>query len=148
MLDKAVMRLSGIHKLLGLLAGLDVLQAIFIIGQAYYLSLSITGLWEGQKLSSQTVYILLFMVSYLGRHVIDYIKNRKLDDFSTAQSSLLRRQLLDKLFDLGPKVVQEQGTGNVVTMALDGVSLVENYLRLVLNKMINMSIIPWIILAF
>ncbi|MCC9882394.1 thiol reductant ABC exporter subunit CydD, partial [Streptococcus agalactiae] len=58
MLDKAVMRLSGIHKLLGLLAGLDVLQAIFIIGQAYYLSLSITGLWEGQKLSSQTVYIL------------------------------------------------------------------------------------------
>lgn len=38
MLDKAVMRLSGIHKLLGLLAGLDVLQAIFIIGQAYYLS--------------------------------------------------------------------------------------------------------------
>ncbi|HEO5903078.1 TPA: thiol reductant ABC exporter subunit CydD [Streptococcus agalactiae] len=148
MLDKAVMRLSGIHKLLGLLAGLDVLQAIFIIGQAYYLSLSITGLWEGQKLSSQTVYILLFMVSYLGRHVIDYIKNRKLDDFSTAQSSLLRRQLLDKLFDLGPKVVQEQGTGNVVTMALDGVSLVENYLRLVLNKMINMSIIPWIILAY
>ncbi|MCC9886657.1 thiol reductant ABC exporter subunit CydD, partial [Streptococcus agalactiae] len=147
MLDKAVMRLSGIHKLLGLLAGLDVLQAIFIIGQAYYLSLSITGLWEGQKLSSQTVYILLFMVSYLGRHVIDYIKNRKLDDFSTAQSSLLRHQLLDKLFDLGPKVVQEQGTGNVVTMALDGVSLVENYLRLVLNKMINMSIIPWIILA-
>lgn len=148
MLDKAVMGLSGIHKLLGLLAGLDVLQAIFIIGQAYYLSLSITGLWEGQKLSSQTVYILLFMVSYLGRHVIDYIKNRKLDDFSTAQSSLLRRQLLDKLFDLGPKVVQEQGTGNVVTMALDGVSLVENYLRLVLNKMINMSIIPWIILAY
>ncbi|HGA0836107.1 TPA: thiol reductant ABC exporter subunit CydD [Streptococcus agalactiae] len=148
MLDKAVMRLSGIHKLLGLLAGLDVLRAIFIIGQAYYLSLSITGLWEGQKLSSQTVYILLFMVSYLGRHVIDYIKNRKLDDFSTAQSSLLRRQLLDKLFDLGPKVVQEQGTGNVVTMALDGVSLVENYLRLVLNKMINMSIIPWIILAY
>ncbi len=63
MLDKAVMRLSGIHKLLGLLAGLDVLQAIFIIGQAYYLSLSITGLWEGQKLSSQTVYILLFMFS-------------------------------------------------------------------------------------
>lgn len=36
MLDKAVMRLSGIHKIMGLLVGLDVLQAIFIIGQAYF----------------------------------------------------------------------------------------------------------------
>lgn len=47
MLDKAVMRLSGIHKIMGLLVGLDVLQAIFIIGQAYFLSRTITGLWQG-----------------------------------------------------------------------------------------------------
>ena len=33
-------------------------------------------------------------------------------------------------------------------MALDGISQVENYLHLILNKMVNMSIIPWIILAF
>lgn len=44
--------------------------------------------------------------------------------------------------------MQEQGSGNMITMALDGVSLVENYLHLVLNKMMNMTVIPVIILAF
>lgn len=35
----------------------------------------------------------------------------------------------------------------MITMALDGIGLVENYLHLILSKMINMSIIPWFILA-
>ena len=72
MLDKAVMRLSGIHKIMGLLVGLDVLQAIFIIGQAYFLSRTITGLWQGDTLSVQWPAVCLFLLSYMGRHVITY----------------------------------------------------------------------------
>ena len=55
---------------------------------------------------------------------------------------------MDKLFDLGPVIVQKEGTGNTITMALDGVTLVENYIHLILSKMINLSIIPWVIVAF
>lgn len=87
MLDKAVMRLSGIHKLMGLLVGLDILQAIFIIGQAYSLSLAITGLWEGQALVGQIVPMVTFLVSYLGRHAINYVKDERLDDFSAMQGN-------------------------------------------------------------
>ncbi|KHD44809.1 thiol reductant ABC exporter subunit CydD [Streptococcus hongkongensis] len=148
MLDKAVMRLSGIHKLLGLLAGLDFLQAIFIIGQAYFLSSVITGLWQGHPLKAQLLSIILFLMSYLGRHVINYVKDDSLDKFSAKHAKEIRTQLLEKVFELGPSVVQEQGSGNMITMALDGVSLVENYLHLVLNKMMNMTVIPIIILAF
>ena len=36
----------------------------------------------------------------------------------------------------------------MVTMALEGISQTENYLQLILTKMMNMMIIPWIILAF
>lgn len=79
MLDKAVMRLSGIHKVLGLLAGLDFLQAIFIIGQAYFLSSTITGLWHGQGLKAQSNVLILYMLAYLGRHAINYIKDKQLD---------------------------------------------------------------------
>lgn len=147
MLDKAVMRLSGIHKIMGLLVGLDVLQAIFIIGQAYFLSRTITGLWQGDTLSVQWPAVCLFLLSYMGRHVITYIKDNRLDHFARRESSQLRKQLLGKLFELGPRIVQEEGTGNVITMALDGIGLVENYLHLILSKMINMSIIPWFILA-
>ncbi|EHI68837.1 thiol reductant ABC exporter subunit CydD [Streptococcus ictaluri] len=148
MLDKALMRLSGIHKMMGLLAGLDVLQAIFIIGQAYYLSHTIAGLWKGQSLKHQLLAILLFGISYAGRHLMTYLKNRLLDTFAAKHAGQLRGQLLSKLFDLGPQIVQEEGSGNVITMALDGIQLVENYIHLILSKMINLSIIPWLILSF
>ncbi len=148
MLDKAVMRLSGIHKVLGLLAGLDFLQAIFIIGQAYFLSSTITGLWHGHGLKAQLNALILYMLAYLGRHAINYIKDKQLDAFAAKHSKAIRSQLLSKIFRLGPTVVQEEGSGNVITMALDGISLIENYLHLVLNKMMNMSVIPFLILAF
>ncbi|MFI3633215.1 thiol reductant ABC exporter subunit CydD [Streptococcus parauberis] len=148
MLDKAVMRLFGIHKILGLLAGLDFLQAIFIIGQAYFLSSAITGLWQGQSLNAQLLSIMFFVGAYFCRHLINYIKDESLDKFSARHAEEIRTQLLKKVFELGPSVVQEQGSGNMITMALDGVSLVENYLHLVLNKMMNMTVIPVIILAF
>lgn len=148
MLDKAVMRLAGVHKLLGLLAGLDILQAIFIIGQATGLSQAITGVWEGNTLKSQLLPALCFFICYLGRHAMNHLKNERLDRFSSQQASQLRGQLLRKVFELGPHIVQKEGSGNVITMALDGISLVENYLHLILNKMMNLSIIPWIILVY
>lgn len=148
MLDKAVMRLSGIHQLMGLLAGLDFLQAIFIIGQAYFLSGAITGLWQGQPLGQQALKIAGFLAVYLGRHLINFIKDQRLDQFAAQEAKHIRQQLLDKLFELGPTLVQKEGSGNVITMALDGVGLVENYLHLVLNKMINMTIIPAVLLVF
>ncbi|MBF0786347.1 MULTISPECIES: thiol reductant ABC exporter subunit CydD [unclassified Streptococcus] len=148
MLDKAVMRLSGVHKLLGLLAGLDILQAIFIIGQAAGLSQAITGVWGGKPLEEQLLPAMCFFICYLGRHIIHYLKNEHLDRFSSQQASQLRGQLLRKIFELGPHIVQKEGSGNVITMALDGISLVENYLHLILNKMMNMSIIPWLILIY
>lgn len=146
MLDKAVMRLSGIHKLMGLLVGLDILQAIFIIGQAFSLSQAITGLWEGESVASQGLAILSFLTFYIGRHLLHFIKDEYLDRFSSRQAKHLRLQLLEKIFERGPHLVQEEGSGNVITMALDGISLVENYLHLVLKKMIHLSITPWIIL--
>lgn len=50
MIDKKLLQLPGIKKILGLLAGSAVLQAIFIIGQAFGLALTITHLWNGAKL--------------------------------------------------------------------------------------------------
>ncbi len=50
MIDKQIMKLPGMKQLLGLLAGLSFLQALFIIGQAYGLARAITGLWEGRSI--------------------------------------------------------------------------------------------------
>lgn len=45
-------------------------------------------------------------------------------------------------------MVQKSGTGNVVTMALEGIRQAENYITLFLSKMMNMMMIPWIVLIY
>lgn len=147
MIDKQIMKLPGMKQLLGLLAGLSFLQALFIIGQAYGLARAITGLWEGRPLEEQWGWILLFFCSFIARQAVIYFRSKRLDDYSYQQAADLRDQLLEKLFRVGPKIAQQQGTGNVTTMVLEGINQVENYLKLILAKIMNMSIIPWVILA-
>jgi ATP-binding cassette subfamily C protein CydD len=147
MIDKQIMKLPGMKQLLGLLAGLSFLQALFIIGQAYGLARAITSLWEGRPLEEQWGWILLFFCSFIARQAVIYFRSKRLDDYSYQQAADLRDQLLEKLFRVGPQIAQQQGTGNVTTMVLEGINQVENYLKLILTKIMNMSIIPWVILA-
>lgn len=147
MIDKKLLQLPGIKKILGLLAGSSILQAIFIIGQAYGLARSITNLWSGEVIRNQFIWLGLFFVSYVLRHLMTYLREQVLEDYAYEQARGLRSQLLTKIFRLGPQVVQKQGTGSVVTTALDGINQVEEYLHLILPKMLNMMIIPWILLV-
>ena len=147
MMDKAIMGLPGIKKIMGVLAGLAVLQALFIIGQAYTLARVITNLWDGQPLSKQIVMIIAFFVVYLARHGVTFVRDKVLDAYAAKQASAFRQQLLDKIFRIGPQLVQKKGTGNMTTMALEGIAQVENYIHLILAKMMNMMIVPWPILA-
>lgn len=148
MMDKALMGLSKIKQIMGMLAGLAVLQALFIIGQAYTLATVITHLWEGNSMQGQGIWLASFFVIFLARHGVTWIRNHLLDQYAAKQAQVLRKQLLEKIFRVGPSIVQDKGTGNMTTMALEGVNQVENYIHLILVKMMNLMIIPWIILAF
>lgn len=147
MIDKSLMALPGMKKIIGLLAGLAVLQALFIIGQGWTLAAAITGLWSGGSLSAQVPWMAGFFIVYLGRHLITYLRETLLDRYAATTSKELRQQLLTKVFRLGPQIVQAHGTGNMTTMALDGIDQVENYLQLILAKLVNMAVIPWLILV-
>ncbi|MBO0446473.1 thiol reductant ABC exporter subunit CydD [Enterococcus ureilyticus] len=148
MIDKAILKMPKIKNIMILLAGFSFLQAVFIIGQAFYLAKAVVGLWEGGLLQDQLLNILVFFLFYTGRHVVTYLREKMLDTFSYERSRELREALLQKVFRLGPTVVQKNGTGNMITMALEGISQAENYLHLILMKIMNMMIIPWIILIF
>ncbi|WP_207694157.1 thiol reductant ABC exporter, CydD subunit [Enterococcus sp. DIV0212c] len=148
MIDKAILKMPKIKNIMILLAGFSFLQAVFIIGQAFYLAKAVVGLWEGGQLHDQLLNILVFFLFYTGRHVVTYLREKMLDTFSYERSRELREALLQKVFRLGPTVVQKNGTGNMITMALEGISQAENYLHLILMKIMNMMIIPWIILIF
>jgi ATP-binding cassette subfamily C protein CydD len=89
-----------------------------------------------------------FFICFLLRQVLIFFRDRYLDTFAYEQSQIVRKQLLDKVFRLGPNFVQKEGTGNMVTMAIEGVSQIENYLTLILPKITNMMIVPWVIFLF
>lgn len=128
------------------LVGLYVLQAFLILGQGLSLAALLTGLWQGHSLVSRLPWLLGFVVCYLLRHALTELGNSWLDKYSRTAAQNFRQQLLKKVFELGPTIVQREGTGNMVTLALDGIKEVENYIHLIYSKVISMMIIPMLIL--
>ncbi|MBP1043969.1 thiol reductant ABC exporter subunit CydD [Vagococcus sp. BWB3-3] len=148
MIDKNVFRFNKIRPVFIGLAGLAVLQALLIIGQAYFLSKAISSVWGGATVASQLPQVALFFVCFMMRQVGHFIKDKWLDGYAYEQSKEIRQQLLKKVFSLGPNFVQKEGTGNMVTMAIEGISQLENYITIILPKITNMMIVPWLIAAF
>lgn len=147
MFDKNIFRMNGIKRVFALLVGLAVSQAFFILGQAYFLALVISNLWSGQNFKMQIGTLVLFFLCYLSRHLVTFFRDRFLETYARQQAKLLRIELLEKIFRMGPALIQKHGTGNVTTMLIEGVHQVENYLQLILVKIINMTVIPIVLLA-
>lgn len=147
MVDKLLFKLAGIKQIMIKLAGITFLQALLIIGQALFLSLTLTNLWRGHTLKSQLSLIGGFSLCFILRQVTVYLDSKLLDDYARKTARKMRQKLLKKVFVLGPNVVQKQGTGNLVTLTLDGIFQVENYLKLVLSKMMQMALVPLLILG-
>ena len=140
MIDQHLFKLDGAGAIVRRLAVLEVLQAFLIIGQALSLSMVLTILWQGKKLN--WLYLLLFALCFTGRQLNDWFQDKMLDHYSNQESEKLRQKLLSKVFNEGQALVQKQGTGSLITMALDGIDEVRNYIKLIYNKVLTMMIVP------
>ena len=148
MLDRRLFKFPGAGKALGILSILTIIQAFAIIGQGRFLSIAITDLWGGNKISHLGLPILIFIGAYLLRQLMGVAKQYALSPFADTTTASLQSQLTEKYAALGPRVVANQGTGKSVTLAVEGIDQVHDYLTLVLVKLFDMSIIPWLILAY
>lgn len=148
MIDRRLFKLPGIRKTLGMLAALITLQAFSVLFQGKYLSTSIVILWQQKPFMAVLSTFLLFLIAFIFRHLLSVFKNYVVGKWVEKTTIKLRQQLLVQLGDLGPRIVQEKGTGSTVTLALEGVDKVQTYLMLVLIKMFDLMIIPWVLLAY
>lgn len=148
MMDKSLFKIKGFKPIMGFLLVIAFLQGLAIIFQAKYLATVITNLFNGEKLSLQLLPILLFALFFIGRQWLVMYRDRRMDVFASQTGSAIRKQLTEKLFTLGPAITGTEGTGNVVTMSLEGITQVETYLKLFLPKVLNMAVIPVMILAY
>lgn len=140
MIDRQLFQLAGAKTIMKKLAVLEVLQAFFIIGQALALSSVLSQLWSGHSLN--WLMLLCFAACFAMRQLLNMYRDRILDAYSGRAAENLRQKLLTKVFGEGQALVQRQGTGSLITMALDGVSEVRQYIKLIYSKVLTMMIVP------
>ncbi|MFC6179712.1 thiol reductant ABC exporter subunit CydD [Lactiplantibacillus daowaiensis] len=148
MFDPALFKLPGMRRLTVILALLAVIEGICIIIQAQFMSVAIVGLWHLKALGTVLQPMLIFAIAWTMRQLLVVVKNKLMYPVVEKTTGDLRRQVMQKLYDLGPSYVAKTGTGNVVTTALEGIDKVQTYLMLVVIKVIDMMVIPWVILIY
>ncbi len=148
LIDQRVFKFPGVKPAALIMAVLTLIQAGMIILQAKYLSQAIVNLWQLKGIRTIVMPLALFGVVFLARHLLTLSKNWLLYPFVETTTKTLRQQFMAKLFDLGPSVVAEKGTGNVVTMGLEGIDKIQTYLMMIIGKVLDLGITPWLILIY
>ncbi|GEO70618.1 thiol reductant ABC exporter subunit CydD [Levilactobacillus acidifarinae] len=148
MIDQRVFQFPGVRKVIIWQLLLTLIQAGLIILQAKYLAVAIVNLWQLKGVGTIGAPLAFFALAFLGRHLVTVAKNWLTYPFVENTTKRLRKQFMAKLFDLGPSVVAQEGTGNVVTMGLEGIDKIQTYLMMIIGKVLDLSITPWLILIY
>ena len=148
MIDKRLFAVPGIIKILVTLVVLTGLQAFTILFQGIFLAKIIVALWEGTDFISVVSQVVVFAIAFLLRQLLVVFKNSLMAHFSDQAVESYRVQLLAKYAEIGPSVITKSGTGNAVTTLGVGLDNVKNYFQLLLIKVFDLGIIPWLILLY
>jgi len=172
--DKNLMKLQGMHAIMGALVLLALLQAGCIIGQAMGLSRAVCVLWEGtgavasfpggsgvgavanmlvagaSPLEVALPDIVLFAASFVLLQLVRFAQETMLDRYSRERAQDLRRTLLARTFNGESLLSWHVGAARVVQTANDGIDEVQTYLRIIPPKIIGMAAVsvPLLVFAF
>ena len=148
MLDRRIFKFKGARRALSWLALLTLIQAVAIIFQGRFLSVSLSDLWGKKTLNQVALVLGIFITAFVVRQCLTVAKNYVLVPFADRTTDQLQKSLIEKYTKLGPTVISNNGTGKSVNLAIEGIGQVNNYLSLVLIKFVDMSIVPWLILVY
>jgi ATP-binding cassette, subfamily C, bacterial CydD len=147
-MDKALFSYKGIKPVLAGLAILTAIQGAIIIIQAYFLADAISSLFGGDSFAIVFKKLIIFFLALVVRQLLTVWKRNIAYHFAARTSKELRESLLQKLFQLGPRFVKAEGSGQTVTLVMEGIMKFRRYLELILPKLMNSAIIPAMICIF
>ncbi|PGE18282.1 thiol reductant ABC exporter subunit CydD [Bacillus toyonensis] len=127
---------------------ISILEAFSIIAQTVFLGRAITFLFNGETVQSVLNETVYFGVMFAARHMLVRISQILVERFAEKTGSLLRKQLIEAYFTLGPRYVQTVGTGHLVTLSIEGIEKFKTYIELTIPKMIRSSIVPGLIVLY
>lgn len=133
---------KGMKRILTMITVLTLIQTAAIIMQAEWLSEAVTGLFNGKRITALYPVIGFFLLAFLARHAVTLVRQKIVYQYAAQTGADLRKSFLDQLFRLGPRFVRKEGTGQMVTLAMEGISQFRRYLELFLPKMVSMAVVP------
>ncbi|MCP3808241.1 thiol reductant ABC exporter subunit CydD [Paenibacillus sp. Lou8.1] len=147
-MDKAWFELKGIRPVMLLLAALSLLQGAAVIAQAVFLAKAVTILFDKNPLVMAWPSLVLFFAAFAMRHTAIWLQRRTAGRFAEASGASLRERLLARLFERGPGFAAREGSGKLVTLALDGMDRFRTYLELSIPRMIDMMAVTILVLVY
>ncbi|WP_428909409.1 thiol reductant ABC exporter subunit CydD [Niallia sp. Krafla_26] len=147
-MDKYLFHYKGIKLHFFLVATLTVFQGIAMIVQAILLAKAISYMFDGTASIAVLPFFLGFAFVYIFRHFLQWLKERLSFRFAEHTSSHIQGRLIHKLFELGPRGIGSKGSGNMITLALEGIPSFRTYLELFIPRAISMMVIPITVLIY
>lgn len=141
-MGKDLLGYKGAKTVFFLVAVCTLAQSMAILLQAKWLAEAVSALFAGSTLQEQGETIALFLLAFLARHGISVVQQGIAQRFAEETGTSLRKQLLEELFRNGPFFVRSEGTGNVVTLVLEGIGKFRKYAELTIPRMMGAGITP------
>src|SRR5690625_2157917 len=138
----------GSRKLYSILSILIIFETIGIIAQAYFLARAITLLFDRAPLIDTIPYVTLFLLAFIVRYSLSHLQEYLTENYAQKTSSRLRMQLIKAYFNQGHQFIQTEGTGRLVTLAIEGVNQLRKYLEIISIRMIRTFIVPMLIVIY
>ncbi|MBM4762817.1 thiol reductant ABC exporter subunit CydD [Bacillus sp. B15-48] len=141
-MNRDILQYKGIKQLFVVLFLITAVQGVTIILQAKYLAEAVTSLFYEGKQGNYVELLGLFLLFFISRYLLAAIKDKIGYHYAEKISSALRKDVLTKLFTLGPRNAKKQGTGKLVTLVMEGVVQLRDYIELLLPKLVAVVVFP------
>ena len=144
-MDKSLFKYKGFKIVMVALMILSIIQGFSIIMQAIYLAGSLSDLFAGYSFQEVRGQLLGFLIMIAVRYLITAVKSRIAYLFAAKTGTAYREAVIEKLFQLGSGFLSQMGSGQTVTLMMEGVAKFRRYLELFIPKFSSMAVIPLMI---
>ncbi|MEE8721995.1 MAG: thiol reductant ABC exporter subunit CydC [Eggerthellaceae bacterium] len=145
--DKALFGLPGAKRVLALLIVWSALLAGFAVGQVVSLAALVSALWAADSLHAQAGLLGCFIVCYLARQVVLYVRATMLGRYASKQAANLREQALAAVYDSRGAAVRRSGSGALEQAVLEGADQVRSYIETLMPKVSDLAVISIVLVV-
>lgn len=138
----------GSRKLYAVLSVLIVLESIGIIAQAVFLARAVSLLFQRTPLVETLSDMALFFAAFAVRYGLSHVQQYVAENYAQKTSRHLRNKLIQAYFQHGFRFAETKGTGRLVTLAIEGIDQLKQYLEIIAIRTIRALVVPGAIVIY